>query len=227
MVNLLGAYLVSIFLLGIILKRPSLKKVEAAFASAPSWNHWLITGILALCTLQEASQPTGIFDGFWPISTTNFVLSTLNFWIHEAGHVYWSWGGNVLHSFGGTLNEIVFPLAPAFYCYKKHYFRLAPLFLYWFGHNCFGISRYVADARAMAIPLVGGGTHDWNIILSSFGMLEWDASLGRMLFALGVLSCTLSLGYYALATRKRRTDSFTQNNIFDTASNQERNDLDQ
>jgi len=39
----------------------------------------------------------------------------------------------------------------------------------WFFENWLNIARYMADARALELPLVGGGDHDWNTIFT-----RWD-----------------------------------------------------
>ena len=43
------------------------------------------------------------------------------------------------------------------------------------------------DARSQELPLVGGGEHDWAILLEQWGWLEHDQSLGRAVFLVGVL----------------------------------------
>lgn len=47
----------------------------------------------------------------------------------------------------------------------------------WFFENWLNIGRYLADARAMELPLVGGGDHDWNTILSRWGLLRHDLQI--------------------------------------------------
>jgi hypothetical protein len=51
----------------------------------------------------------------------------------------------------------------------------------WFFENWFNIARYLADARALQLPLVGGGDHDWNTILSRWDLLQYDMRIAAAL----------------------------------------------
>jgi hypothetical protein len=60
----------------------------------------------------------------------------------------------------------------------------------------------MADARAMALPLVTTGDsdvieHDWNTIFTSLGVLQYDTTIGgavRFLGWCGMLACVGWLG---------------------------------
>jgi len=51
----------------------------------------------------------------------------------------------------------------------------------WFFENWFNIARYMADARALQLPLVGGGDHDWNTILGRWNLLQYDTRIAAAL----------------------------------------------
>lgn len=55
------------------------------------------------------------------------------------------------------------------------------------------------DARAQALPLVGGGEHDWTEIFGRFGVLAHDVGIGNSVRLLG-----LALAVYALGWAWRR-----------------------
>jgi hypothetical protein len=55
------------------------------------------------------------------------------------------------------------------------------------GQNCGHIAYYVADARAMALPLVGGGEHDWNYLLGELGLLQRDQAIAHAIVVTGVM----------------------------------------
>jgi hypothetical protein len=55
------------------------------------------------------------------------------------------------------------------------------------------VSVYVRDARAQQLPLVGGGEHDWAIILGEMGWLWSDQAIGRAVWLSGVLLYGTSL----------------------------------
>jgi hypothetical protein len=49
------------------------------------------------------------------------------------------------------------------------------------------MSVYIKDARTQALPLVGGGEHDWALLLDQWGRLEQDQQLGGAMYLVGVL----------------------------------------
>ena len=51
----------------------------------------------------------------------------------------------------------------------------------WFFENWLNIARYMADARTMELPLVGGGDHDWNTILGRWNLLAYDTRIAMAL----------------------------------------------
>jgi len=64
---------------------------------------------------------------------------------------------------------------------------------------------YIKDARAQELPLVGGGEHDWAILLDHWGWLERDQAVGRAVFLLGVVlyGAALVAGWALLYSRGR------------------------
>jgi hypothetical protein len=59
--------------------------------------------------------------------------------------------------------------------------------LWWLGQNCWNVARYVRDAQTEALPLVGGGEHDWAFLLDHWGVLERDQAIGRTVYLVGIL----------------------------------------
>ena len=57
----------------------------------------------------------------------------------------------------------------------------------WLGASLFNVARYMADARAQVLPLVGGGEHDWTEILSRWGLLASDVRLAGLLRVVATL----------------------------------------
>jgi hypothetical protein len=55
------------------------------------------------------------------------------------------------------------------------------------GQNCWNISVYVRDARVQELPLVGGGEHDWAILLANWDWLNRDQALADAVHLLGVV----------------------------------------
>ncbi len=122
---------------------------------------------------------------------------------HEAGHLLFSYFGESLMIFGGTIGQLFVPVAVTIYFAARREYFSGAVTLFWTGQNLFNISVYVRDAQAMALPLVtvGGGEdaiHDWNYIFTKLGLLRWDQAIGTGVFIIGLLICAASViaGFY-------------------------------
>jgi len=60
----------------------------------------------------------------------------------------------------------------------------------------------MADARAEALPLVGSGDHDWNILFGQWGLLMQDQKIGAATRALGWLGMLATMAWLAWRTGK-------------------------
>jgi hypothetical protein len=70
----------------------------------------------------------------------------------------------------------------------------AAVTLFWVGQNLTDVAVYIADGRAMALPLLADGLiHDWNFILGRLGLLSRAEALGRLTFGLGALAMLAAL----------------------------------
>jgi len=58
---------------------------------------------------------------------------------------------------------------------------------FWFFENFLNIARYMADAVAQVLPLVGGGEHDWTNIFSRWGVLSSDTTIAAFVAGVGWL----------------------------------------
>lgn len=62
------------------------------------------------------------------------------------------------------------------------------------------IARYMADARARELPLVGGGDHDWTNLLFHWNLLHQDTLLAgyvEIVGWLGIIGVLAWLGWHA------------------------------
>src|SRR6185295_13039745 len=108
---------------------------------------WLM---LAYFAVVQAADPQG-----WTI------FSGINLPIHEGGHLLFRMlGWEFLHVAGGTLLQLLAPIGSAVMFFKQRdYFAIAFCFG-WLSTNLISIGVYMADARALQLPLVsaeGGG----------------------------------------------------------------------
>jgi hypothetical protein len=128
-------------------------------------------------------------------------LDGVNLAFHEAGHLFFSFGGSTLHYLGGTLGQVLVPAAlGAHFLLRREQPFAAALCLWWLGESLVNVSIYMADARALALPLVGGGDHDWNELFHRFGLLGEDAVLrtSGLTRAAGVLTMLAGLAWAAV-----------------------------
>jgi hypothetical protein len=115
------------------------------------------------------------------------LLDGVDLAIHETGHFVFAPFGEFIGFAGGTLFQLIMPLTFVGYFARRGDRHAASVALWWVGQNCGHVAYYVADARAMALPLVGGGEHDWNYLLGELGLLARDQAISRAVVAMGVL----------------------------------------
>jgi hypothetical protein len=115
------------------------------------------------------------------------LLDGVDLAIHETGHLVFGPFGEFIAFAGGTLFQLIMPMTFVAYFARRGDGHAASVALWWVGQNCAHIAWYVADARAMALPLVGGGEHDWNYLLSELGLLARDQSISHAIVVAGVL----------------------------------------
>lgn len=121
------------------------------------------------------------------------LLSGLNLGLHELGHLAFSFFGQFLSMLGGTLLECLAPVFGMINFYRQKDFFAICLCFGWLSTVFFDVSVYVADARAMSLPLVSpfgsdSAQHDWNYLLGRMGMLQFDTFFAFMLRSAAVIS---------------------------------------
>jgi hypothetical protein len=71
--------------------------------------------------------------------------------------------------------------------------------LWWSGINLLGVAIYCADSRAGQLMLIDGSTgqesdgHDWNNLLTRWGLLQHDTGIARGMRAIAWLVCVGSI----------------------------------
>lgn len=120
------------------------------------------------------------------------ILDGANLIFHEAGHVLLSPFGDFMQYLGGSLMQVLIPAICAAYFWLHQQRSASAVTLFWTGESLTNVAIYVADARRMELPLIGGD-HDWNYLLDRLNLLNQAESLGRFVFALGALAILFSL----------------------------------
>jgi len=131
----------------------------------------------------------GLFLWYAARDTEGFLfLDHANLVFHEAGHMFFSWFGHTIMILGGTLGELLVPLAVAIYFGLQRETAGVAFASFWFFENFLYIATYMADARTMELPLVGMGDtldHDWNFLFSHWGVLMHDRQIAGTMRGLG------------------------------------------
>jgi hypothetical protein len=129
-----------------------------------------------------------------PLSSTMFSGITLAF--HEMGHIIFNFAGHFIGSFMGSGMQVLVPLiVMALFLRQPDYFGVA-VGGFWLSFSLFELANYVADARAMDLPLVGFSDdpeHDWHYLLSAAGLLNFDTFFAFLIRVAATLSGVASL----------------------------------
>lgn len=124
-------------------------------------------------------------DGFVFLDHVNLVF-------HEAGHPIFGLLGPTLGLYGGTLGQLVMPLLVLGTFRRQGHAVGCAVAALWFFENFLNIARYMADARAQVLPLVGGGEHDWADIFTRWGVLASDTAIAQLVSAAGWVGMLVS-----------------------------------
>jgi hypothetical protein len=87
----------------------------------------------------------------------------------------------------------------------------ADVTLSWVGVNLLNVARYIGDARAQELPLLGGedSIHDWWYLLINWDLLPRDLTIALWVHFLGVVAFLSSLigGAFSLRHGRDRSSS--------------------
>jgi hypothetical protein len=154
-------------------------------------------------------------DGYVPL------LSDIDLAIHEFGHMlFMPFGiqflGNTMMILGGSLTQVAFPLIFfGYFMRKQEDGRRRDVFaamvcLWWSAINLLDVSIYCADSRAGQLMLLDGSTgqesdgHDWNNLLTRWGLLEHDTVIARWMRAIAFVVCVGSIIVAVWSALQRR-----------------------
>jgi hypothetical protein len=136
------------------------------------------------------------------------LFAGITFGAHELGHLLFAFLGQFMAVAGGSINQILIPVGAGFLFYHyRDYFGIAGAGA-WLSSSLIDLARYIGDARAFDLDLVGFGedsVHDWAWLLGHFDALQYDTRIATFTRGCAVLVLLLSLGFGAwLCLQMRR-----------------------
>lgn len=139
-------------------------------------------------------------------------IDTANLVVHEGGHNLFGWFGPTLGLWGGTLLQWLVPFLLAAYFFSQRQIAGFVFCLFFFFENWLYTATYMADARAMVLPLVTTGDpdfveHDFNRIFTSLGVLAHDTTIAAVVRALGWCGMIAVVIWFARQETSRKESS--------------------
>ena len=171
------------------------------FSSKPEMGVLELVGRAVLLGLVMIWSMRLIFSSIESNFSGDSFMHLINLPFHEAGHIIFGFFGRFIAVFGGTLMQLLVP----FICMLTFLFKTrdgfaASVSLWWFGESFIDIAPYINDARALKLILLGGVTgqdvedyHDWEYILRTTGLLEYDHFLAKASHLAGSILILLAL----------------------------------
>ncbi len=137
-------------------------------------------------------------------------IDSANLVVHEGGHLLFGWFGATLGLWGGTILQWLAPLLLAAYFFCERQPAAFVFCIFFFFENWLYTATYMADARAMVLPLVTTGDsdyieHDWNTIFTSLGLLAYDTRIAAAVRFVGWCGMLGSVAW--LAARLKTNNS--------------------
>ena len=129
-------------------------------------------------------------------------LHNVDLIFHEAGHLIFSFFGDLIAALGGTMMQLLIPMICMYVLLVKSKDPFGgTICFWWIGENFLDISIYMNDAERMWLPLLGGrfghsspyGVHDWNYILNELNVLEYCQIFSKAVFVVGLLIMIVSM----------------------------------
>ena len=142
----------------------------------------------------------------WEIIGGSF-LHAVNLAFHEFGHVVFAPFGHFMMILGGSLFQVLLPLALlcVFLFYQRDRFGAAVM-LWWCGQNFVDVAPYIRDAIYRSLPLVGGGgeeSHDWGNLLTMLHVVDRAPRYGDISFTIGACLMCAALVWAVLILRQQ------------------------
>lgn len=141
---------------------------------------------------------------YWDAPWYQTIWKGIDLAVHEVGHILWAPFGPFLAAAGGTLTQLLVPVAAGAVLFRQRDWFGVAVAVSWLGINCFETVEYAGDAVARRLPLVSPTTatptHDWSYMLGELGLLRHTARVAEAWLWAGRLwmSAGVALGGYVL-----------------------------
>jgi len=135
------------------------------------------------------------------------LMDNINLPVHETGHLVFGAFGEFIAALGGSLFQVMVPLAFVIHFMRRDDSHSASVALWWTGQSLWNVAIYVADAQEQELPLVGGGEHDWAYLLAEMDLLRQDDAVASMVRFAGTMLIVAAMlwGYRSLLRSARGT----------------------
>lgn len=174
------------------LKRLLFTVSERANERSPGWLAFVLvlSTSLAMHAVFRIGFIPGLFNG----------LTWINFIIHELGHLAFQFAPEWIYVAAGTFVQLALPFGAIFMFLRQRDDAAACFAVCWLAISLVHTAHYIADARATQLDMtmsaqfwsVTSGEavrpeetgHDWEFLLNSVGLLNWDRVIGRCVHVL-------------------------------------------
>jgi hypothetical protein len=185
------------------------QQLIAAFLYVPeridAGAFWARVACLVAFTLWGGYFITGGVD--WEKIGSSF-MHLINLPFHEFGHILFMPFGVFMMFLGGSLFQVLLPLAlMCVFVFKQRDTFAGSLMLWWCGQSFIDVSPYIADAEYRALPLIGGGgeeSHDWGNLLTMMDALDSTQTIANCSFAIGTVLIIAALVWGGLILKKQQ-----------------------
>ncbi|HQX54796.1 MAG TPA: hypothetical protein PLP07_02630 [Pyrinomonadaceae bacterium] len=121
-------------------------------------------------------------------------LDNVDLPIHETGHLLFRPFGEFMMVAGGSLFQVIFPIVfVGYFIWQRSYYS-ASIVMLWVGQSILNVWVYASDAVVMQLVLTSGFTgsegsfHDWNYMLSHFGLLDSTKGIVKVIRFVGAIT---------------------------------------
>lgn len=137
------------------------------------------------------------YDYPFPVNIPHFLMDNFLLITHEAGHTFFGiFGNRFIGILGGSLFQILLPLAILAFCWINRKYIGNQLSLVLVGYSWMDVAGYAADGGARQLPLIGNlgkEAHDWYNLLVRMNALEHDITFAIIFVVIGIICYVIAL----------------------------------